>query len=100
MATSNDRYFIQGSTVHLRVRVSLPGTRTPAAATVVLTSLKLGTQAVVPAVTAFTQVNVGDYLLVIPTATLQPGAYDLRVTISNGPTNVSILTDRFVVKTS
>jgi hypothetical protein len=98
MASGGDRYFVQGSTVHLRVRVSEPGTRTPADATVVLTSLKTGGTAVTPATTAFTRVNQGDYLLVLPTAPLAPGAYDVRITVSDGPAKVSIITDRFVVK--
>lgn len=99
VATNADRFFVQGSTVHFRVRVSEPGTKTPASATVILTALRHAGVEVPVTVTAFTQVQVGDYALSMPTATLAPGSYDVVITISDGPSKVTILTDRFAVKT-
>lgn len=95
---NNDRYFIKPSTVHLRARISEPGTKQPTDATVVLTALRLGTTTVTVATTAFTRAALGDYTLTIPTAALTAGAYDVVVTVSNGPNKISVLTDRFVVK--
>lgn len=95
---SNDRYFIKPSTVHLRARISEPGSRQPTDATVVLTALRLGATPVTVATTAFTRLALGDYTLSIPTADLAAGAYDVVVTVSDGPDKISVLTDRFVVQ--
>ena len=96
--TLNDRFFLRGSTVHMRVRVSEPGTKRPADATVALTSLKRGAVVVPVDNPTFSRINQGDHLLVLPTADLTPSTYEVVVTVSDGPSKVTVLTDRFVVK--
>jgi hypothetical protein len=103
MASSSgaDRFYLVGETVHLHVKVSKPGTRTPDdPATVALTTLKLGTESMLEGVptTAFTRNAQGDYTLTIPTAGFPPGTYSLAVRLANGAEAVVLLTDSFVVK--
>lgn len=99
-SNAGSRFFLVGETPHLRVRVSQPGTKKPLdAGSVVLTTLRTGTTVVAVTTTAFTREAEGDYLLVLPTAGLAPGEYDLVITVSDGPTKVSILTDRFALRT-
>ena len=101
MASSSgaDRFYLVGETVHLHVKVSKPGTKTPDdPATVSLSALKLGTTPVPVAVTDFTRNAQGDYGLTIPTAGFTPGTYSLSVTLADGSDRVVILTDTFVVK--
>ena len=95
--TSNDKSFVRGSTVHLRARVSEPGGKRPVSASVVLTALRRGATPVTVDTTTFTEEAVGDYSLVVPTADLDPGAYSVVITVSDGPSKVSVLTDSFVV---
>jgi hypothetical protein len=101
MASSSgaDRFYLVGETIHLHVKASKPGTKTPDdPATVVLTSLKVGGTPVTVATTAFTRVAQGDYVLTIPTVGFTPGTYSLAVTLANGADAVVILTDTCVVK--
>lgn len=96
-----DRFYLVGETIHLHVKASLPGTKTPAdPATVALSSLKLGADSVLEALatTTFTRLAQGDYTLTIPTAGFAPGTYTMAVTLANGIDAVVILTDTFVVK--
>lgn len=97
--SSTTRSFVVGETVHLRTRVSKPGTREPTdPASVVLTSLKRGSDVLTPATTGFTRVGQGDFLLVLPTAGLIPGEYVVVITVADGPNRISILTDRFALR--
>lgn len=94
-----DRSFVVGESVHLRIRVNAPGTRKPAdAATVALSSIKRDGAPVTVTPTAFTRQGVGEYTLVIQTAALQPGIYDVSVTVADGPAATVIVPDRFVLK--
>lgn len=96
---SAPRSFYIGETVHLRVRVSEPGTRKPTdAGAVSITSLKRGATVVTPADPTFDRVREGDYALTLPTAGLAAGTYDIQVTVSDGPAAVVIIPDRFVLK--
>lgn len=99
LLSNNDRNFKVGETVHMRVRVSEAGTKSPADATSTLTALrKDGAPVALPAVTEFSVLAQGDHLLVLRTADLATGDYEVVVTVSDGPDKVSILTDRFVLK--
>lgn len=101
MATSGaDRQFFQGETVHLRARISKPGTKTPVDPTsVALTRLRRnGVVVALPAVTDYTRGAEGDYSLVVPTDALDPGAYDIVTTVSDGPQAVVLLPDQFVIQ--
>lgn len=96
---SPPRSFYVGETVHLGVRVSVPGTRKPVDPEMVtLTSLERDGAPVVPAVTDFTRAAQGDYSLVLPTADLEEGVYDLIVTVADGTAAVVLIPDRFVLK--
>lgn len=95
---SSDRYFTVGETVHLRSRVSLPGTRTPTdPASVALTTLRREGVDVLTGPMAFIRNAEGDFSLSLPTLDLTPGTYDLVVTHSDGPEKVTLVTDRFVL---
>lgn len=95
--SANRRYKV-GETVHLRVRVNLPGTRIPTdAGSVVLTSLTRD-GIPVPADTVFTRDALGDYSLVISTEGFSAGSYEVVVTISDGPEKVVVLEDTFVLR--
>lgn len=96
-----ERSYLVGETVHLHVKVSKPGTKTPTDPNSVrLSSLNLAGESMmegVPTLT-FTRINLGDYTLVIPTVGFPLGTYDLTVTIESGPSAVVILGDRYVVQ--
>lgn len=98
MPRNADRYFIKPATAKLRVQVSEPGTKTPADATVTLTSLRTGGASATVATTVFTRQAKGDYVLIVPTADLLAGTYDVLVTVADGPEKVAVVTDRFVVQ--
>lgn len=95
---SGDRYFLIGETVHLRARVSLPGTRTPTTATVTLASLKRDGTVITPATTAFTEVHEGDYTYVLATVGFTAGTYDVLVRVASGTSKVMLLSDKFVLR--
>lgn len=98
VATSADRLFKVGETVHLSARVNKPGTKTPVdPAAVTLTTLRRNGVPVHVATTAFTREAEGQYSLVIPTVALEAGTYDLVVTLSDGAEKVVLLTDSFVL---
>ena len=48
--------------------------------------------------TGFAVVTDGEYLLVIPTATLSPGTYKYLVRVSNGPDEVTLAEGWFVLR--
>jgi hypothetical protein len=92
------RSFIVGETVHLEVRVSKPGTKTPTDPTTVqLASLKKGSQAITVSSPDFTRVAEGDFTYTIHTATLQPGTYNLVVRVASGTDEVVLVPDAFVL---
>jgi hypothetical protein len=94
-----DRSFLVGETVHLRSRVSLPGTRTPTdPASVTLTSLRRDGVETLVEPTPFTRVREGEYVLTLTTGLLPSGTYDVVVTHADGPAKVSLATDRFVLR--
>lgn len=98
MATSTDRFFKVGETVHLRVGVSKPGTREPTDATVTLVSLHHDEQPLTVSNPAFTRAGVGDYEYVLATHSLLPGTYKVVARVSGGETKISILVDQFVLR--
>lgn len=97
--TGVDRYFLVGSTIHLRCRVSLPGTRTPTdPATVAVVKLKVGAVEITLSNPVFTRIEEGEYRLSIPTTTLAAGTYQVTVRLEDGPSKVLLLTDQFVLR--
>ena len=94
------RTFLVGETVHLRSRVSLPGTRTPTdPALVELASLTLDGVETLVAPTPFVREKEGEYVLTLLTDTLAPGTYGLVVRHSDGPEKVTLTSDEFVLRT-
>lgn len=100
-SSGGDRAFLIGETVHLRSRVSLPGTRTPTDPAVVeLASLRLAGAETLSAPVPFVRQNQGEYTLDLQTHLLVAGPYDLTVRHSNGPDQVTLADDSFVLQPS
>lgn len=95
---ANEGYYLIGSTVRLRAKVTRTDTRAPADGTVELVRLSLNGEPVALDTTIFTQVTDGEFLLVIPTATLSPGSYKYLVRVSNGPDEVTLAEGTFVLR--
>lgn len=96
--------FLAGSSVHLFMQVSQPGTRTPAdPAEVTLAevrSIALDTGIEVdatPVDTAFTRVNAGLYTYVFSAGELGPARYKWVGRASDGQGGVALQADEFVV---
>lgn len=95
------RSFLVGETVHLRSRVSRPGTRTPTdPAEVALTSLTLDGVETLQAPVPFTREREGEYVLTLTTEDLVPGTYGVVIRHADGPAKVSLATDRFVLRST
>ena len=95
-----DRIFTVGETVHLRVRVSRAGTKTPATPTQGVTLRRFSRDGVavpLPDEPDFAAVVEGLYELVIQTEDMEPGTYSWLAAASNGPTAVSQAEDTFVL---
>lgn len=95
-----DRTFTVGETVHLRVRASTAGTKTPATPTdgVVLRRWsKDGVALALPDSPAFAVVTEGLYEFVVQSDDLEPGVYSWLAAASSGPTAVSQAEDTFVL---
>ena len=94
------RTFLVGETVHLRSRVSLPGTRTPTdPAEVALSSLTLDGVETLADPLPFTREREGEYALTLPTLGMAGGTYRLVVRHTDGPQRVALATDEFVLRT-
>lgn len=92
------RQFVVGETVHIGIRVSKPGTKTPVdPASVELHTLKRDGGAQTFGNSSFTKVAEGDYTYVIHTTDLQPGAYTLSVMVADGADAVVLVADQFVL---
>ena len=97
--TGAPRFFTQGETIHLRSRVSIPGTRTPIdPSTVALTSMVRNKVQVLEEPLEFTREGVGEFTLSLPTSGLAAGTYEIVVTHADGPDRVTLATDRFVLR--
>lgn len=94
-----DLNFLVGETVHLRVRVSKAGTKTPYSPGVVrLTSLALdGAPVALPPTVDFTRTVEGEFLLILDTSVLLPGVYSAVITLTDGATAVRLLRGSFVL---
>lgn len=98
---SNDRDYLVGSTVHLRVRTTHPETRAPLdpPSPPVLDDLNLGTTAVpLPATVAFTKITPGEYRLSLQTASLAPGVYTWRAKAVDAQGDIALSEDQFVLR--
>lgn len=99
MPSNPRRQFWVGETVHLRVRVNLPGTKRPVDPDHVrLTAVNRDGTPLEIDVEDFVREDTGEYSLVLLTAGLPEGVYDLAVTVDSGPTAVVLLPDRFILK--
>lgn len=101
MATSNDRDYIVGSTIRLRVSTRDPASRaaldppTPP----VLDDLDLaGTEVALPSLVVFTKITPGEYMLSLQTATLAPGVYTWRARATDAQGDVALSEDTFVLR--
>ena len=95
-----DRIFTVGETVHLRVKVSRAGTKTPTTPTdgVVLRRWSHdGVALTLPDPATFTPITEGLYELVLQSDALAPGTYSWLAAASSGPTAVSQAEDTFVL---
>lgn len=92
------RSYRVGETIRLDTRVTDPVTRAPTDATsVVLDRLVRGNVTVPAPATAFTRVAAGDYMLLLPTTDLDPGAYDYTVRVTS-PAGIVLTRDQFVLE--
>lgn len=98
MPQPDDGYLI-GSTVKLRIKASLAGTRTPANTNVTLVALSLnGEQTALPTTTAYSVRADGDYQLALDTRTMDPGAYRYVTVVGTDPLNQTVVEDGFTLK--
>lgn len=98
MPQPDDGYFI-GSTVKLRIKANIAGTRTPANTTVTLVALALdGDSIPLPTVTTYDKRADGDYELRIPTAGMSPGGYRYVTVVGDDPTAQTVTEDGFTLK--
>lgn len=95
--SSAARNFKVGETVHLIVRVSEPGTKTPTDATVTVASLRRGDTVIPLDDPTFARVREGDYLKVLQTVGFDAGTYKVRVRVEDGPQAVVLADDQFVL---
>lgn len=96
---ANSAYLV-GETVRLRMRVSVPGTRDPADPVLGcrLAGLARAGAPVVSAVTAFTKVGDGDYVLDLDTSALPAGTYSWLGEARDSATLVALVEDSFVLR--
>lgn len=93
-----DRYYSVGETVVAAMRVSRPGTRTPADATVTMVKAqRIGDPAPVVSDDAFDREAEGDYAWRQPTDGWPPGTYNVVVRVA-GPNGVVLVRDHFVLQ--
>jgi len=94
-----DRIFVVGQTVHLRMKVSVPGTRNPADPDQVtlVAFFRDNVSVALPTNVTFTKVTDGLYELVIPTVGFQPGVFKWRGRAYSGPLAVALKDDTFVL---
>lgn len=96
---SETRAFTVGETVHLRARVSTPGTRIPVDPDeVTLVSLQRAGTEILGGPMVFNKDAVGDYSLVLPTEGYVAGVYQLTVRYEDAdPEKVVIDHDQFAL---
>lgn len=98
---SNDRTYLIGSTVHLRVRTTHPETRAPLDPPTppVLDDLNLGTNPVpLPTDVTFTRITPGEYRLSLQTGSLAPGVYTWRAKAVDANGGIALNEDTFVLR--
>lgn len=98
---ADQRDWLVGATVDLTVKVSVPRTNTPTTPSggVVLDALYVGKEPVaLPAVTAFTALSVGEYVLKLDTTGFVPGVYTWRVRAIDEVVGVGVREDLFVLR--
>lgn len=100
MAT-NDRDYLVGSTVHLKVATREPETRAPKDPPTppVLDSLVLGSAAVaLPTTVVFAKITPGEYRFSLQTAGFAPGVYTWRARAVDEAGDVALSEDTFVLR--
>jgi hypothetical protein len=101
MASTNDRDYIVGSTVHLKVSTRDPVTRAPLDPPTppTLDDLDLvGAEVTLPTTVLFAQVTPGEYVLALQTVGFAPGLYTWRARATDAAGDVALSEDTFVLR--
>lgn len=101
MATINDRDYLVGSTVRLKVSVREPGGGAPLDPPTPPTLVHLvsaGVALALPTTVAFTKVTPGQYVLSLQTVGYAPGVYSWRAQAVDANSDVALSEDAFVLR--
>lgn len=101
MATLNDRDYIIGSTIVLRVSTRDPSTRVavdPSGGVNLVALIEGTTHLALPTVVAFTKVTPGEYSLSLQTTSLAPGLHTWRAQAVDSAGDVALSEDTFVLR--
>lgn len=100
MATLNDRDYIIGSTIVLRVSTRDPRTRSPVdpEAVTLVALVAGGAGLTLPATVAFIKVTPGEYALSLDTDDLSPGLHTWRAEAVDANGDVALSEDTFVLR--
>lgn len=100
MATTNDRDYIVGSTVVLKVSTRDPATRAPLdpSAVTLVALVHNAAPVTLPSVVAFAKITPGEYRLSLATGALAPGLYTWRAQATDSAGDVALSEDTFVLR--